>query len=127
MNQLKFIDLFAGLGGFHVALSELGHNCVFASEIDEDLRKLYKINHGIECEGDITKIDVTKIPEHDIICAGFPCQPFSKAGKQNGLKDVANGNFFDRIMEIADHHHPGYIFLEQEVILLKSLKPDSIN
>ena len=112
MKKLNFIDLFAGLGGFHIALSELGHNCVFASELNEDLRQLYKINHGIECEGDITKIDIANIPEHDIICAGFPCQPFSKAGNQNGLKDADNGNLFDRIMEIADHQVPEYIFLE---------------
>lgn len=112
MRKLKFIDLFAGLGGFHLALAEFGHKCVYASEIDEDLRELYKTNHGIECDGDITPKDIAEIPEHDIICAGFPCQPFSKAGKQNGLNDVDNGNFFNRIMEIADHHNPEYIFLE---------------
>jgi len=109
---MKFIDLFAGLGGFHIALSSLGHECVFASEINEDLRKLYKINHGVECTGDINAVEVTKIPKHDIICAGFPCQPFSKAGKQNGLEDPNNGNFFNRIMEIADYHKPEFIFLE---------------
>ena len=112
MKKLKFIDLFAGLGGFHSALSGLGLECVFASEIDEDLRKLYQTNHGIKCQGDITKIDIPDIPTHDIICAGFPCQPFSKAGKQNGLKDVDNGNLFDRIMEVVDYHNPEYIFLE---------------
>ncbi len=112
MEKLKFIDLFAGLGGFHSALSELGHNCVFASEIDEDLRTLYKTNFGLDCAGDITKIDISTIPQHDMICAGFPCQPFSKAGNQNGLKDIANGNLFDKIMEIADFHNPEYIFLE---------------
>ena len=127
MRKLEFIDLFAGLGGFHIALSELGHSCVFASEINEDLRTLYKTNYNLECDGDINQVDISDIPPHDIICAGFPCQPFSKAGKQNGLKDVANGNFFDRIIDIADYHHPEYIFLEQEVILLKSLKPNSIN
>lgn len=112
MRKLKFIDLFAGLGGFHLALHELGHTCVFASEINEDLRKLYKTNYGVKCEGDINAVDVKDIPKHDIICAGFPCQPFSKAGKQNGLEDVNNGNFFNRIMEIADYHKPEYIFLE---------------
>ena len=113
MRKLKFIDLFAGLGGFHLALAEFGHICVFASEINEDLRELYNTNHGIECDGDINELDITQIPKHDIICAGFPCQPFSKAGKQNGLKDVDNGNFFEkRIMEIADYHNPEYIFLE---------------
>jgi DNA (cytosine-5)-methyltransferase 1 len=112
MRKLKFIDLFAGLGGFHSALANLGHQCVFASELDEELRTLYKTNHGLECKGDITKIDISTIPQHDIICAGFPCQPFSKAGKQNGLKDETNGNLFDKIMEIADFHLPEYIFLE---------------
>ncbi len=111
-RKITFIDLFAGLGGFHIALNELGHKCVFASEINEDLRKLYKTNHGIDCAGDITKVEVNTIPKHDLICAGFPCQPFSKAGKQNGLKDVNNGNFFNRIMEIADFHKPEFIFLE---------------
>jgi DNA (cytosine-5)-methyltransferase 1 len=112
MKNLKFIDLFAGLGGFHSALANLGHQCVFASELDEDLRTLYKTNHGLDCKGDITKIDISTIPKHDVICAGFPCQPFSKAGKQNGLSDSVNGNLFDKIMEIADFHTPEYIFLE---------------
>jgi DNA (cytosine-5)-methyltransferase 1 len=109
---MRFIDLFAGLGGFHIALESLGHTCVFASEINEDLRLLYKTNHGIDCDGDINVIEVANIPTHDVICAGFPCQPFSKAGKQNGLKDENNGNFFNKIMEIADYHNPEYIFLE---------------
>ena len=109
---MRFIDLFAGLGGFHIALESLGHRCVFASEINEDLRALYKINFGMECTGDINAVDIKKIPKHDILCAGFPCQPFSKAGKQNGLGDPDNGNFFNRIMEIADYHETEYIFLE---------------
>ena len=111
-KKLTFIDLFAGLGGFHIALNSLGHKCVFASEINEDLRNLYNINHGLVCTGDINAVVVEDIPKHDIICAGFPCQPFSKAGKQNGLKDEINGNFFYKIMEIADYHNPEYIILE---------------
>ncbi len=66
MRNLKFIDLFAGLGGFHIALNSLGHECVFASEINEELRKLYKINHGIECHGDINSIEVRNIPNHKV-------------------------------------------------------------
>lgn len=111
-KKLRFIDLFAGLGGFHLALESLGHECVFASEINEDLRKLYNENHGITCHGDINSINVEDIPKHDVICAGFPCQPFSKAGKRHGLNDPNNGNFFNRIMEIAHHHQPEYILLE---------------
>jgi DNA (cytosine-5)-methyltransferase 1 len=102
MNKLKFIDLFAGLGGFHQALESLGHECVFASELNDDLRNLYELNFGMKCQGDINLIDVHDIKSHDIICGGFPCQPFSKAGKQNGLNDEKNGNFFYKIMEIAD-------------------------
>jgi DNA (cytosine-5)-methyltransferase 1 len=109
---MKFIDLFAGLGGFHLALKELGHECVFASEVNPDLQALYFTNHHIRCDGDINQVDIKKIPKHNIICAGFPCQPFSKAGKQNGLEDTTNGNFFNRILEIADYHIPEYIFLE---------------
>jgi DNA (cytosine-5)-methyltransferase 1 len=112
MRKLRFIDLFAGLGGFHLALSDLGHKCVFASEINEDLRSIYKINHGIDCKGDINTLDIKKIPKHDMLCAGFPCQPFSQAGKRNGLEDIHNGNLFDRIMDIVEYHQPEYLFLE---------------
>ena len=109
---LKFIDLFAGLGGFHLAMKSLGHECVFASEINPELRDLYFSNHDIKCAGDITAIDSNSIPEHDILCAGFPCQPFSKAGKREGLEDEKNGNFFNKIMNIVDARNPEYIFLE---------------
>ncbi len=112
MRKLKFIDLFSGLGGFHVALNELGHECVFASEINPDLRNLYLKNHGLACAGDINKISLDQIPNHNIICAGFPCQPFSKAGKQYGLNDPLNGSFFDKILEIADFHKSEFLFLE---------------
>ena len=112
MRKLKFIDLFAGLGGFHQALESLGHECVFASELNEELRELYEQNFGMECGGDINLVDVESIKKHDIICAGFPCQPFSKAGKQNGLNDIKNGNFFYKIMEIANYHNAEYILLE---------------
>lgn len=111
---LKFIDLFAGLGGFHFALSELGHECVFASELREDLRKLYAINFpGTRIEGDITSIRPKDIPAHDILCAGFPCQPFSQAGKRQGFNDEKNrGNLFTYICKIIEYHRPRYVFLE---------------
>lgn len=111
MTKLKFIDLFAGIGGFHSALSKLGHECVFASELSEELQALYKENHGIECHGDITKINVKEIPKHDILCAGFPCQSFSKAGNQKGMKE-ARGKLFDEILKILKYHKPRYILLE---------------
>jgi DNA (cytosine-5)-methyltransferase 1 len=111
-KQLNFIDLFAGLGGFHLALEELGHNCVFASELNPDLQKLYSTNFtGTPIFGDITKIKVDKIPQHDILCAGFPCQPFSQAGKRLGFGEV-RGNLFNHIMEILKEHKPQYVFLE---------------
>ncbi|AFC99182.1 DNA-methyltransferase (dcm) [Methanocella conradii HZ254] len=109
---MKFIDLFAGLGGFHLALRELGHECVFASEINENLRKIYLANFGIKPEGDIRDIAIEKIPPHDIICAGFPCQPFSKAGSQKGLNDTERGTLFYEILKIIDYHDPKYLIFE---------------
>jgi len=111
---LKFIDLFAGLGGFHFALEELGCECVFSSELKEDLRKLYTINFpGSRIEGDITKIAPADIPAHDVLCAGFPCQPFSQAGKRQGFNDEKDrGNLFNYICNILAHHRPRYVFLE---------------
>lgn len=109
---MKFIDLFAGIGGFHVGLSKLGHECVFASEISKDLQRLYSKNFNIEVNGDIQKIDVEHIPKHDILCAGFPCQPFSKAGSQEGMNDIVRGNLFQDIARILDYHKPQYFILE---------------
>lgn len=117
-TPLRFIDLFAGLGGFHIALSNLGCECVFASELRDDLRKLYAINHHVNGEivGDITKVDFTTIPQHDILCAGFPCQPFSQAGKRQGFDDEAGrGNLFNYICKIIiaqGENKPKYLLLE---------------
>lgn len=113
-KNLKFIDLFAGLGGFHKAIHELGHECVFASELDPTLRQVYQQNWGIEVQGDIKKIvdnEIETIPEHDILCAGFPCQPFSKAGKQLGLDDD-RGTLFDEIAKILAFRKPKFFILE---------------
>ena len=77
---MRFVDLFAGLGGFHLALEQLGHRCVFASELNDELQELYKENFGFTPNGDIRKIPVESIPPHEILCAGFPCQPFSISG-----------------------------------------------
>lgn len=109
---MKFIDLFAGIGGFHIALEKLGHECVFASEKRINLAELYEKNFEIEVNRDITKINVSDIPAFDILCAGFPCQPFSKAGKQDGLLDKRNGSLFDKIVDILEFHKPKYFILE---------------
>lgn len=109
---LRFVDLFAGLGGFHVALTRLGHRCVFASEIDPLLGELYEKNFGIEPEGDIRKIAPADIPKHDILCSGSPCQPFSKAGDQEGLACPKWGDLFDYVLAVLDHHKPKYIIFE---------------
>ena len=112
----RFVDLFAGLGGFHLALKELGHECVFASELREDLRKLYTINYpGTRIEGDITKFKPKDIPDHDILCAGFPCQPFSQAGKRMGFEDEGRGNMFNyicKIIESQKDNKPSFLLLE---------------
>ena len=109
---MEFIDLFAGLGGFHLALSKLGHKCVFACEINEVLKDLYIKNFRIEAQGDIRKIKTAEIPKHDILCAGFPCQPFSKAGGQKGMKDKQNGTLFNEIIKSLKFHKPEYFILE---------------
>lgn len=109
---MRFIDLFAGLGGFNLALSTLGHRCVFASEIDEDLRCLYEKNFGIKPSGDIRTVDARQVPEHDILCAGFPCQPFSQAGRQNGMEDPKFGDLYRDIIRMISIHQPRYFILE---------------
>jgi len=109
---MRFIDLFAGLGGFHLALSELGHECVFASEIDSDLQKAYEANFDIRPTGDIRLVNVVDIPSHDILCAGFPCQPFSKAGDQQGFACPKWGDLFDYVVRILNYHKPRFLILE---------------
>lgn len=110
-NKLKFIDLFCGIGGFHQALNKLNCECVFASDIDVKCRDVYKLNYNLTPEGDITKIDIKTIPNFDILCGGFPCQPFSKAGDQMGFEDH-RGNLFFNICKIAEYHKPKYMILE---------------
>lgn len=120
MKELNFIDLFAGLGGFHLALQKLGHKCVFASELIPELRELYKKNHDMKCAGNINEVNIKDIPAHDVLCAGFPCQPFSQAGFQKGFNDEKErGNLFYKIMEILEYHKPEFVFLEN-VPTLKS-------
>jgi len=111
-QQLRFIDLFSGLGGFHLALSSLGHKCVFASESDSELAELYERNFGIQPAGDIRLVDLHSIPAHDILCAGFPCQPFSKAGGQRGLKCPQWGDLVDFVIEGLRLHTPEFLIIE---------------
>lgn len=119
MRALKFIDLFAGLGGFHQALDQLGHKCVFASELDEDLARLYELNFDIKPHGDIRQVAVADIPDHDILCAGFPCQPFSKAGDQKGFECPQWGDLFDYIINILREHKPQFVMIENVPNLIK--------
>lgn len=115
---MRFIDLFAGLGGFHQALSRLGHECVFASELDRNLAELYKLNFGVQPMGDI-KIAYSEVPAHDILCAGFPCQPFSKAGEQLGFDCPQWGDLFDYVLKILDTHKPNYLLIENVPNLIR--------
>ena len=108
---MKFIDLFAGIGGFRIALESFGEECVFTSEWDKHAQKTYFANFGEIPQGDITKIDEKIIPKHDVICAGFPCQAFSVSGKQKGFSDTRGTLFFD-IARIASFHKPKILFLE---------------
>jgi DNA (cytosine-5)-methyltransferase 1 len=114
MAPLRFVDLFAGLGGFHLALTSLGHECVFASEIDRELRELYLKNfpdaHGA-IHGDIREC-VDKVPAHDVLCAGFPCQPFSKSGNRHGTRDETRGTLFHEILAILETHRPPFVIFE---------------
>lgn len=112
MKSFKFIDLFCGIGGFHQAMKSLGGECVFASDIDEDCRKTYEVNYGITPVGDITKIEAADIPPHDVLCGGFPCQAFSKAGNRLGFDDPTKGTLFFDICRILKYHHPKYVLLE---------------
>lgn len=107
----KFIDLFAGLGGFRLALESLGAECVYSNEWDVSVQKVYNENFGDIPEGDITKVDETSIPDHDILCAGFPCQAFSISGKQLGFEDSRGTLFFD-VARIVKEKNPKIVFME---------------
>ena len=87
MENFKFIDLFAGIGGFHQAMVQLGGECVLASEIDKYAIETYEENYHINSQIDIRNLKEEDVPKHDVLCAGFPCQAFSKAGKQEGFDD----------------------------------------
>lgn len=112
-HTIKYIDLFCGLGAFHEAFNtHPNFQCVFASDIDEGIQQLYKANYTISVHGDIRTIDATKLPAFDVLCAGFPCQPFSIAGNGEGFKDTEKGNLFYEILKIVDVRHPPMCILE---------------
>lgn len=111
LQSYRFIDLFAGLGGFRLALESFGAECVYSSEWDKAAQEVYSKNFGDKPDGDITKVDENNIPQHDIICAGFPCQAFSISGKQKGFEDSRGTLFFD-VARIAKKHRPKVLFLE---------------
>jgi DNA (cytosine-5)-methyltransferase 1 len=126
IGTLGFIDLFCGIGGFRIAFERVGGTCVFSSDWDKYSKMTYEANFGEKPEGDITKIDIRTIPEHDILCGGFPCQPFSLAGvskknslgRKHGFEDERQGNLFFNIAAILEHHRPQAFVLEN----VKNLK-----
>ena len=109
--KFTFIDLFAGIGGIRIPFDEMGYQCVFSSEWDAKACKTYFANFGTFPFGDITKIPAERIPRHDVLLAGFPCQAFSIMGKMQGFADTRGTMFFE-IERILKHHHTPYILLE---------------
>lgn len=110
----KFVDLFAGIGGFHAALGAMGGKCVYASEWDKDSARIYERNWNLKPDGDITLAandEVMNVPDHDVLVGGFPCQPFSKSGKQMGM-DETRGTLFWNIAKIIEARKPTIVLLE---------------
>jgi DNA (cytosine-5)-methyltransferase 1 len=106
-----FIDLFAGIGGMRIAFEKVGGECVFSSEWDKFAQQTYAANFGDTPHGDITQVELTDVPRHDILIGGFPCQPFSNAGLKRGFEDTRGTLFFD-VARIIDHRKPSMILLE---------------
>lgn len=119
-SGLRFIDLFCGIGGFRIGFERTGAKCVFSCDWDKFSRQTYAANFGEEPYGDIHTVAVAEIPPHDILCAGFPCQPFSIAGvskklslgRKHGFQDEKQGNLFFTLAEIIDYHRPSAFVLE---------------
>lgn len=110
-TEFTFVDLFAGIGGFRIPLQELGGKCVFTSEFNPHAQRAYELNFGEMPEGDINEIDLADIPRHDVLTAGFPCQPFSISGKLRGFEDT-RGNLIYRVFQIIELRRPKVVFLE---------------
>jgi DNA (cytosine-5)-methyltransferase 1 len=117
-KTIKFIDLFCGIGSFHYSFRKLNWKCVMSCDIDKAVQETYKLNYGIKPLGDITKINPINIPNYDILCAGFPCQPFSQCGQHRGFEDD-RGNMFFHIIKFVEFHKPKIILLENVQGLLK--------
>ena len=111
LNDVKVVDLFAGIGGFHLAFSSFGAKIIYASEWDKSAAEIYEKNFNIKPMGDITKIKEDDIPEHDVLCAGFPCQAFSISGKRKGFEDSRGTLFFD-VARIVKKKKPKVVFME---------------
>lgn len=113
-RPLKAVELFAGIGGFHLGMAAANIQTIWANDSSELAAQVYRSNFGEQSLrlGDITQIDIAEIPSHDILTAGFPCQPFSPAGKKQGIRDCLRGTLFERIIEILDQKQPQYFFLE---------------
>ena len=115
---MNFIDLFCGIGGFHQALAKLGHTCILACDIDKNCREVYENNYQLKPHPNVKLLDPISIADFDILCAGFPCQAFSNAGKKKTFKDD-RGLLFDEIIRIANVKKPKYMFLENVNHILK--------
>ena len=112
MAKFKFIDLFSGIGGFHQAMVSFGGECVLASDIDKSAIKVYLDNYGINSNVNVRDLADDMVPDHDVLCAGFPCQAFSKAGKQLGFLDQTRGTLFFEVARILKAKHPKFFILE---------------
>jgi DNA (cytosine-5)-methyltransferase 1 len=112
MSNIKFIDLFAGIGGTRLGFERAGAKCVFSSEWDKEAQKTYEANFGEVPHGDINRIDSKDIPDFDVLVGGFPCQPFSSIGKREGFNHATQGTLFHEIARILDHKKPKAFLLE---------------
>jgi DNA (cytosine-5)-methyltransferase 1 len=124
--DFTFIDLFAGIGGFRIPLQELGGKCVFTSEFNYHAQRAYEFNFGEVPFGDITKLDTDIVPKHNVLCAGFPCQPFSISGKMKGFEDT-RGTLIYHVFEIIEKRLPEVILLENVKHLVYHDKKQTLN